>query len=68
MSELNDLIKEIKINTKQISINKVDEVRVMQCMLNDKEFKLGIFDKNLGFIGEKCPYEDARKFLKNIME
>lgn len=67
MSELNDLINEIKKNTKQISINKVDEVKVMQCMINDSEFKLGVFDKNLGLIGERSPYEESRKFIKNII-
>ena len=37
-SELEQLVLEIKKSTNQIAINKVDEVRVMRSMLNDKNF------------------------------
>ena len=66
-SELDQIITEIKKNTSQIAINKVDEVRVMKSMLNDKHFSLGIYDKNIGYIGQKCPHDDAVKFVKNII-
>lgn len=66
-SELELLVKEIKMTTKQIAINKVDEIRVMKCMLNDKDFKIGVYDKNLGYIGEKCPHDEAVNFVKNII-
>lgn len=67
-SELEVLIDSIKNNTKQISINKVDEINVMKSMLNDKDFKLSIYDKNDGYIGQKCPAEEATMFVKNIIQ
>lgn len=67
-SELEVLVAEIKKNTaNQIAINKVDEVRVMRTMLNDRDFKLGIYDKSLGYIGDRCPHEEAVNFAKNII-
>lgn len=66
-SELNQLIEEIRENTNQISINKIDEVRVMKSMLNDKDFSIGIYDKNLGYVGQKCPHDEAVTFVKNII-
>lgn len=66
-SELEMLIGEIKKNSSQIAINKVDEVRVMRTMLNDPNFSLGVYDKSLGYIGERCPHEEAVSFVKNII-
>ena len=67
-SELDSIIKEIKTSAKQISINRIDEVRVMKSMLNDKNFKISIYDKNEGFIGEKCPAEEAEQFIANVIQ
>lgn len=67
-SELDTLISEIKTNAKQVSINKIDEVKVMKSMLNDKQFKLAVYDKNDGFIGERCPALEATEFVKNIIQ
>lgn len=66
-SELELLVEEIKQSTSQIAINKVDEVRVMRCMLNDPDFSLGVYDKNLGYIGQRSPHAEATKFVKNII-
>ena len=66
-SELQSVIDEIKINCKQRSINKVDEVRVMRGMLNDPNFSIGIYDKKLGYIGQRCPHDEAVNFAKNII-
>lgn len=66
-SELESLVREIRKSTMQISINRVDEVRVMTCMLNDPQFTLGVYDKNQGYIGQKSPREGAVKFVKNIV-
>lgn len=67
-SELELLVSEIKKNTaNQIAINKIDEVRVMKTMLNDSEFKIGIYDKSLGYVGDKCPHDEAVGFVKNII-
>ena len=67
-SELDGIIDEIKKSAKQISINKIDEVRVMKSMLNDKDFKIAIYDKNDGYIGDKCPAEEATQFVSNIIQ
>ena len=61
------MINEIKEATNQIAINKVDEIRVMRCMLNDPDFRLGVYDRNFGYVGDKCPHDDAVNFAKNII-
>lgn len=67
-SELEELIQDIrKKTTNQIAINKVDEVRVMKCMLNDPDFRVGVYDKNVGYITERSPHEEAVNFVKNII-
>ena len=67
-SELETLVSEIKKSTKQISINKVDEVRVMRSMLNDSEFTIGVYDRAQGKEKKKCPHNDAVKFVKNVIQ
>lgn len=67
-SELELLVSDIKKNTKQIAINKVDEVKVMRSMLNDPDFSIGIYDKSQGYIGQKNPHSEAVKFVKNIVQ
>ena len=67
-SELESIISDIKKNTRQIAINKVDEVRVMRSMLNDPEFSIGVYDKAQGYIGQKSPHDNAVKFVKNIVQ
>lgn len=66
-SELENLVEEIRQSTNQIAINKADETRVMRCMLNDPEFSLAVYDKNLGYIGQRCPHDEAVTFVKNII-
>lgn len=65
-SELETLVEEIKNSTKQTAINKVDEYRVMKCMLNDKDFSVSVYDKN-GYCGESCPHNEAVNFVKNVI-
>lgn len=66
-SELEELVSEIKKNTSQIAINKVDEVRVMRSMLNDKDFTVGMYDRTLGYVGQRSPHNEAVKFVKGII-
>lgn len=66
-SALETMIDNIKSSTSQIAINKVDEVKVMQCMLNDKDFSLGVYEKNIGYVGQRCPHDEGVKFVKNII-
>lgn len=67
-SELETIIAEIKDSAKQISINKIDEVKVMKSMINDKNFKIAIYDRNEGYIGDKCPAEEASQFIANVIQ
>lgn len=66
-SELEMLVSDIKKNTNQIAINKVDEIRVMRSMLNDKNFTIGVYDRTMGYIGQKSPHNEAVKFVRNIV-
>jgi len=61
---MEQLMDEIRESTKkQRSSSRVDEIRVMRTMLNDPDFKVSIYDKNKGLIGQRCPREEATKFL-----
>lgn len=66
MSNVNDLIKDIKTNLKQKNASQKDEVRVMQAMLNDTEYKVDVYDKT-GVIGQYCPAEDFRSMEASII-
>jgi hypothetical protein len=67
MSErVNELVKEIKSNLSQTSSSQKDEVRVMRAMLNDTEYKVGIYSKD-GKEGEYCPADDARKMISSVI-
>ena len=66
MSELEELIAEIKESTTQVAINRIDENRVMRSMLNDPEFSIAVYDKK-GYIGQRCPRKEAVNFTKNII-
>lgn len=54
-----NFIKEIINTTTQTSVNKIDEVKVMQCMLNDKDFKIAIYDRSKGYVGSRSPRDNA---------
>lgn len=66
-SELEQVIHDIKQNIKQTSVNKVDEVNVMKSMLNDPDFYIGVYDRNMGYIGQRSPHAEAVDFAKNII-
>lgn len=68
-SEMEQLITEIKkVTEHQTSINKADELRVMTTMLNDPEFSVGVYDKKIGYIGQRSPHEEAVKFVGDIIQ
>ena len=66
MSMTTDLVKDIKDNLSQASSSQKDEIRVMEAMLNDKEFKVGEYTKE-GKVGEYCPYDDSRKMIATMI-
>ena len=68
-SEMELLKEEIqKITENQTSINKADELRVMTTMLNDSDFSVGVYDKKIGYIGQRCPHEEAVKFVGDVIQ
>lgn len=66
MSATNDLVKEIREGLSQKSASQKDEVRVMQSMLNDRDYKVGVYN-NSGKVGEYCPAEDARAMIGSVI-
>ena len=64
---VNEIIEEIKKNLSQESSSTKDEERVMQAMLNDKEYKVGVYT-SAGKVDEYCPSEDARKMSASIIQ
>lgn len=67
VQSMESLMSEIReITKKQKSSSRVDEVRVMRTMLNDPNFSVSIYDKNKGYIGKRCPREEACKFAANL--
>jgi hypothetical protein len=66
MSETSKLVKEIREGLSQKSSSQKDETRVMQCMLNDKEYNVGVYGA-AGKVGEYCPAQDARKMAASII-
>ena len=66
MSKTNELLKDIKENLSQKSSSQKDEVRVMQSMLNDKEYTVGIYGKE-GKEGDYTPAEEYRKMISNVI-
>lgn len=66
MESVRGLVDEIKNGLTQKSCSMKDEVRVMQAMLNDKEFVAGIYSTS-GKVGEYSPFEDSRKMLASAI-
>lgn len=64
MVELMDAIKEV--TKKQKSQNVSDEIKIQKCMLNDPEFKVGVYDKKKGLTGVRCPREEAVNFIAEV--
>jgi hypothetical protein len=61
-----ETIEGIKKTVSQNSSSKKDEVRVMQAILNDKEYKVGVFGKD-GEVEKYCPSDDARSMSASII-
>ena len=40
----------------------------MTTMLNDSDFSVGVYDKKLGYIGQKSPHDEAVKFVGDIVQ
>ena len=60
------MVKEIRDNLSQVSSSQKDEVMVMQAMLNDPTYKVGVYKKN-GLDHTYCPAEEAREMVGRII-
>ena len=66
MSAVLSLVNEIKDNLSQVSSSNKDEVRVMQAMLNDTEYEVGVYT-NAGLKETYNPAKDFRGMLSGII-
>ena len=66
MSNVEKMVKEIKDNLSQVSSSHKDEVSVMQAMLNDTDYKVGIYKKD-GLAETFCPAEEAKNMVGRII-
>lgn len=61
-----DLVKEIKDGLSQTSSSAKDEVRVMQAMLNDTNYEVGVYT-NSGLKETYNPAKDYRAMLSSVV-
>ena len=66
-STVMELVKEINETRTQTSASAKDELKVMQAMLNDREFVVDVYGKT-GVIGQYCPSDDAHTMAANIIK
>lgn len=64
--KVNELVKEIKTGLKQTSSSQKDEVRVMQAMLNDTSYEVGVYGKE-GEVEKYNPAKDYRAMCTNVV-
>lgn len=64
--EVNKLVKEIKDSRKQSSASQKDEIRVMQAMLNDTSYEVGVYTTK-GKVDSYNPAQDFRSMEANIL-
>lgn len=70
MSVTSDLINSIKEDVKsknRTAASQKDEVAVMKAMLNDKDFKVQVYDRNGPTDEYVCPSENARAIGVNTL-
>lgn len=67
MSEMTNLLKDIKANLSQKSASQKDETKVMQTMLNDKEFTPTVYNSDGSVAGVYCPAVDARQMAASVI-
>lgn len=66
MSTVTELVKEIKDNLSQVSSSNKDEIRVMQAMLNDTNYEVGVYG-NIGLKETYNPAKDFRGMLSSVV-
>lgn len=64
MEDVKTVVNDIIKTRTQHSASRKDEVKVMQAMMNDKSFKVSVYDKP-SEVAYYCPAEDLREALAN---
>ena len=66
MNKVADLMKEIQDTHKQVSSSQKDEIRIMQAMLNDVSYEVGVYGKQ-GKVGVYAPAKEFKQMQANIV-
>lgn len=66
VTKVMDLLTEIQETHKQVSSSQKDEIRIMQAMLNDTSYEVGVYSK-AGKIGTYNPAQDFRSMQSRIV-
>ncbi len=66
MAKVSELLSDIQKNHKQVSSSQKDEVAVMQAMLNDTSYEVGVYSTK-GKIDTYNPAEDFKSMQSNII-
>lgn len=66
MSTVQELVKEIRDGLSQVSSSTKDEVRIMQAMLNDVNYEVGVYG-NSGLKETYNPAKDYRTMLAGVV-
>ena len=61
-----EIVNEIRSGLSQTSSSARDEIRVMKALLNDKDFKVDIYDKT-GVVGSRCPSKEIRGMISGVV-
>ena len=64
MNELMAQIQEVTAKQKSQSIS--DQIRVQQMLLNDKDYEVGIYDRNKGRVGTRNVHAEAVNFVADV--
>lgn len=67
-SETQNLVESIHNSLKQKGASSRDEVAVMRCILNDKNYVVDVYSSNSGEVEKYCPYDDVRSTYKNVLK
>ena len=66
MAKVSELMKEIQETHKQVSSSQKDETRIMQAMLNDTSYEVGVYGKQ-GKIDVYNPAKEFKQMQSNIV-
>lgn len=66
MEKVQELLKEIR-EAGSTKASQKDELRVMRTMINDKDYKVGLYTKE-GLQGTFCPAEEIREMASSVIK